>query len=80
MLRQVFCTDTKTTANQKDDKITNYLGILWRLGPPTYCQKEKPLLSEQAKLERRRALTEVVQILRVLKTWFPPLRLQYCSC
>ncbi len=54
MLQQVFCTDTKTTANQKDDKITNYLGILWRLGPPTYCQKKKKNTRERAGKTRKK--------------------------
>ncbi len=69
----------RQTANQKDSKITNYLGILRRLGPLTSSQTEKPLVSEQVKLESRRAWTAVVQILRMLETWFSPLRLQCCS-
>ncbi len=52
----------------KISKITNYLGIRRRLGPPTSCQKEKTLVNEQVKLESRTASTVVVQILFALRT------------
>ncbi len=48
---------------KKDSKVTNYLGILQQLGPPTSYQTEKPLVSEQVKLESRRAGT-IIQLFR----------------
>ncbi len=50
--------------------MNNYFGILQPLAPPTSCQKEKTLVSEQVKLQSWRAVTAVVQSLHTLKNGF----------